>query len=348
VAESKKVRVVQVGCGGMSGAWVGPALKMDSVEYVGLVDISRANAEKLAEKFGLSKALVYGSLAEAIEKTKPDAVFDVTIPGAHHAVTMEALSKGCHVLGEKPMSDSLENARQMVAAAKASGKIYAVIQNRRYEANIQRVKTFLEIGAIGRVHTINSDFYIGAHFGGFRDEMPFPLIVDMAIHTFDAARYMGGLDPVAVYCHSFNPSNSWYKGDASCVVIFEMVDKAGLPVVYCYRGSWCAEGLGTKWESQWRVIGEKGSLTWDGATDIKAQAINPNGKHAFVSEMIDLAVPDRHVEHTGHAGLIRDFVDGILTGTTPQTVCTDNVKSLAMVLAAVESAQTKTRTIVRW
>ncbi len=348
MADSKKVRVVQVGCGGMSGAWVGPAVKMEDVEYVGLVDISRANAEKLAEKFGLSKSLVYGSLAEAIEKAKPDAVFDVTIPGAHYSVTVEALSKGCHVLGEKPMSDSLDNAQKMVAAAKASGKLYAVIQNRRYEPNIQRVQRFLEIGAIGRPHTIHSDFFIGAHFGGFRDEMPFPLIVDMAIHTFDAARYIGGLDPVAVYCHSFNPSNSWYKGDASAIAIFEMVDKAGKPVVYCYRGSWNAEGLSTTWESNWRVIGEKGTLTWSGGAEIKAQAVNPNGKHAFTSEMIDLAVPDRHVEHTGHAGLIRDFVDGIKTGSVPQTVCTDNIKSLAMVLAAVESSQTKTRTIVRW
>ncbi len=343
-----KVRVVQVGCGGMSGAWTGPAVKMANVEYVGLVDLNRANAEKLADKSGLSHSIIYGSLSEAIEKAKPDAVFDVTIPAAHAAVTIEALSKGCHVLGEKPMSDSLDNARKMVAAAKASGKLYAVIQNRRYEANIQRVQKFLGIGAIGRPHTIHSDFFIGAHFGGFRDEMPFPLIVDMAIHTFDAARFIGGLDPVAVYCHSYNPSNSWYKGDASCVAIFEMVDKAGSPVVYCYRGSWSAEGLSTTWESNWRVIGEKGTLTWAGNNDIKAQAINPNGKHAFTSEMIDLAVPDTHVEFTGHAGLIKDFIDGIQTGTTPQTVCTDNIKSLAMVLAAVESAQTKTRTIVRW
>jgi predicted dehydrogenase len=332
----------------MAPAWVDPALKTPGLEYVGLVDINRENAAKLADKFNLSRNIVFGSLAEAIEKTRPDAVFDVTIPAAHAAVTIEALGKGCHVLGEKPMSDSLDNARKMVEAAKASGKLYAVIQNRRYESAIQRINGFLGLGAIGRPHTFHSDFFIGAHFGGFRDEMPHPLIVDMAIHTFDAARYMGNLDPVAVYCHAFNPSSSWYKGDASAVAIFEMVDKAGLPVVYCYRGSWCAEGLQTSWESNWRIIGEKGTLLWDGSPEIKAQAINPSGKHGFTSEMIDLAVPDKHVEHLHHAGLIREFVDCIRTGKTPQTICTDNIKSLAMVLAAVESAATKTRTLVRW
>lgn len=54
-----------------------------------------------------------------------------------------------------------------------------------------------------------------AHFGGFRDKMPSPLILDMAIHHFDLARYMSGADPVAVYAKEFNPAGSWYKGDVS-------------------------------------------------------------------------------------------------------------------------------------
>ena len=54
--------------------------------------------------------------------------------------------------------------------------------------------------------------------GGFREEMDSPLLVDMAIHTFDAARYVTGGDPVSVLCTEFNPPWSWYRGAASAVV----------------------------------------------------------------------------------------------------------------------------------
>jgi len=185
-----KKRVVLVGCGGMSAAWLKPAQQLPDLEIVALVDIRREAAEKRAAEFGLGEAFISTSLTEALEKTEPDGVFDVTVPEAHTPVTLEALARGCHVFGEKPMADSMENARKMVAAAQKAGKIYAVIQNRRYDARIRRLRNFLASGAIGRITTVNCDFYLGPHFGGFRDEMAHPLLVDMAIHTFDAARYI--------------------------------------------------------------------------------------------------------------------------------------------------------------
>ena len=135
------------------------------------------------------------------------------------------------------------------------------MQNRRYDLQIRRLREFLASDALGPVTTVNCDFYIGAHFGGFRDHMKHVLLLDMAIHTFDQARCLAQADPVAVYCHEWNPVSSWYDHDASAVVVFEMT--GGL--VYTYRGSWCSEGLNTTWESDWRIVGTKGSVSWDGA-----------------------------------------------------------------------------------
>ena len=344
MATKKQVRVVIVGCGGMANAWANVAKQMRDVQVVGLVDINPDAAKAFAERHAWSPSIVYPSLKAALRDAKPDAVFDVTIPDAHDKVTIEALKAGCHVMGEKPMAVSLAKAQRMVRTAQEAGRTYAVIQNRRYEPNIQRVRKALAAGKIGQVEEVHSDFYIGAHFGGFRDEMDYPLIVDMAIHTFDAARYISGADPVAVYCHSFNPGHSWYKGDASAVAIFEMTDG----IVYSYRGSWCSEGMNNSWNSDWRIIGSKGSLTWNGADQIKGQAIKPRGKKAFTSELADFTPPAKTVKHQGHAGLIREFVRCIQTGGTPQTICTDNIKSLAMVLAAVKSAKTGKRVKVTW
>src|SRR5579859_7939188 len=132
-----------------------------------------------------------------------------------------------------------------------------VSQNRRYHAQLLALRRLIatEIGTLG---ILNSDFYLGPHFGGFRDEMDNPLILDMAIHTFDAARYLSGADPLAVYCEEFNPTWSWYRGDACATALFEMT--GGLR--YTYRGSWCSEGRMTSWEAEGRAVGPRGTATW--------------------------------------------------------------------------------------
>jgi predicted dehydrogenase len=168
------------------------------------------------------------------------------------------------------------------------------------------------------------------------------LILDMAIHTFDAARAISAADPVSVYCHSFNPGRSWYKGDASAVAIFEMTGG----IVFTYRGSWCAQGLQTPWESQWRVLGQRGTLTWDGNETLRAQVAKTDGKPDYFSETADVPVAVSPLPYTSHEALIRDFVDCVRTGRRPETDCHDNIKSLAMVLAAVRSAHAGRRVTV--
>jgi predicted dehydrogenase len=227
------LKAVLAGCGSMSAAWLKAAREVEGLQIAGLVDLNEAAARKRAAEFELPEAVIGTELAAVLAQLQPDVVFDCTIPEAHVEVTLEALRHGCHVLGEKPLADSMENARRMVAAAEVAGKLYAVIQNRRYDRRIRRLKAFLESGAIGPLTTLHSDFFIGAHFGGFRDRMEHVLLLDMAIHTFDAARFLTGADPVSVYAKEWNPAGSWYDHDASAVAVFQMTD--GL--VYTYRGS---------------------------------------------------------------------------------------------------------------
>jgi predicted dehydrogenase len=114
-------------------------------------------------------------------------------------------------------------------------------------------------------------------------------------------------------------------------------------IVYTYRGSWCAEGLNTGWESEWRIIGEKGTIKWDGGEKIEGQAVAETG--GFQSKLRELNNPnyDSRDRIGGHSGLIREFVDCVRQGQTPETICTDNIKSLAMVFGAIESVKTNKR-----
>ena len=326
-------------CSRRSRGWLDATTQLPNVEVVGLVDIVEDAARKHAAEYSLHNAVIGSTLHDVLAQTSPDIVFDCTIPEAHYEMTLEALTHGCHVLGEKPLADSMEHAREMVAAAQNADKLFAVVQNRRYDPNIRRLSRFLQTGTLGQLMTLNSDFYIGAHFGGFRDHMQHVLLLDMAIHTFDAARLLTQADPVAVYCKEWNPAGSWYDHDASAIALFEMSN--GL--VYTYRGSWCADGLPTSWEADWRIIGQRGSARWDGEQQMQAQIIS--NEQGFISSYADAPIVpyDEHDTIDGHAGLIREFVNCVRNGTTPETVCTDNIKSLAMVFAAIESAETGRR-----
>ena len=338
---SDRLRVVLAGCGGISRAWMHATAQMDDVEYVGLVDLHKKAAQERAEEFKLDEAKVGSDLAEILAATKPDIVFDCTIPEAHVDVTLTALRHGCHVLGEKPLADSMAHAQKMVAAAAAARKQYAVIQNRRFDPRIRSLRAFLDSGAIGQVTTVNADFYIGAHFGGFRDRMKHVLLLDMAIHSFDQARLISGADPRGVVCHEWNPLGSWYDHDASAIALFEMSDD----IVLNYRGSWCAEGLNTTWECDWRIIGTNGSVKWDGADGFQAEVVTKTGGFFSDKEEREIPVVDDGSPR-GHAGVIRHYLDCIQRGTTPETVCTDNIKSLAMVFGAIESAETGQRVVI--
>ncbi len=328
----------------MGRGWIEQALKVPGLKLVGLVDMLPKSAADAAEKFHLPPEVVFTDLNEALAKTNADVVFDVTVPSAHEGVVISALKAGRHVLGEKPMSESLDSAKRMVAAAKESGKTYAVTQNYRYQPAIRALKGFLTAGKIGPVEEVHADFFIGAHFGGFRDQMDYPLILDMSIHTFDAARFLTGADPVSVYCHSFNPKRSWYKGDASAIVIFEMTNGT----VFSYRGSWCSEGQMTDWNSTWRIVGNSGSVQWDGKETFHAQAVKPGGNHKFHSEVQTLELPIPPLTATGHLGVMHEFFDALRQNRKPETDCTDNIKSLAMVLAAVKSAKSGKKEGVEW
>jgi predicted dehydrogenase len=331
-----KLKAVLVGCGAMSRAWLESATVIPDVEISGLVDVIVDSAKARADEFNLSEAIIDSELASVLDHIKPDVVFDCTVPEAHVDVTLAALRSGAHVLGEKPMSDSLDNARRMIRAAEESNRLYAVVQQRRYDSHIISLRSFLKSGQIGPLTTVNSDFFLGAHFGGFRDHMPHVLLMDMAIHTFDAVRFLAGADPVSVYCKEWNPDGSWYDRDASAVAIFEFSNK----MVYTYRGSWCAEGLHTTWESDWRIIGQQGTVKWDGNDKIIAQRVKETG--GFFSQFEELTIQPASLaqEQLGHSGIIREFLNAVTTGQTPQTICTDNIKSLAMVFGAIESAQT--------
>jgi predicted dehydrogenase len=339
-------QVVLAGCGAMARGWIKALSDPDlarRVALVGLVDLNLDAAKRLRDEVGLADVQIGSDLAEMLASTKPDLLFDIVVPAARRDVVATGLANGCHVLTEKPMATSLDEARDLIRLARDAGKLHAVVQNRRYIAGVRRIQELLKGGALGELTSLHADFFIGAHFGGFREVMQNVLLLDMAIHTFDAARFMTGKDALAVYCHESNPRGSWYAHGAAANAIFEFSDD----VTFTYRGSWAAEGANTSWESTWRIVGTRGTLLWDGADRWDAHVVN--GQEGFLRPVAELEIlpPAYDGQTHGHQSVIAEFVRAIETGKPPETVGADNIKSLAMVFGAIESARTKARQAIQ-
>ncbi len=325
-------KVVVVGAGGIFRAWA-PHIKSENLEVVGVVDLNIEAAQKRIDEESYNcKAST--DLAETLKKTKPDFVLDLTVPEAHCSVTCTALEHGCHVIGEKPMASSMDEARRMVETADKTAKMYMVSQSRRWIEQHVAATSLMQANEVGELTTVNCDFYIGAHFGGFRAEMESPLILDMSIHHFDLMRMISGKDPLSVYAHEFNPKGSWYKGDAAASCIFEMSDG----VVFTYRGSWCGEGFQTNWHGEWQFIGERGALSlWREGGALRE--CRPEKGEGLIHNHPSRDIETEELEGTGQFGGLKEMLRFLRTGETPQTECHDNIKSLAMVFAAMESSR---------
>ena len=332
---SRSIHAILVGCGAMSGEWLRAANELN-VKIVALVDIDRRTAEKRREEFNLT-APVYSDFQETFRSVSADAVFDCTVPAVHKEVSSAALATGYHVLEEKPLALTIADASDLVALARRNARIHAVVQNRRFNPGIRQMRRMLDAGVIGEVTTVHVDFFAGPHFGGFRESMPHVLLADMAIHPFDAVRFLLRADAEVVCCDEWVPKNSWYRYGPSVAAIFRMANS----VRFTYRASWCADGFRTSWDGAWRIIGTEGTLVWDGDDEVKAEQVKFQ-EGVFLNET-QLILPKEEPpasEIRGHFSVMNQFVEAVRGGPMPETNSADNIRSLAMVLAAIESCET--------
>jgi predicted dehydrogenase len=324
-----RIKIIQVGAGAMGRLWLDVLAGSADVELVGLVDVDLSAAQRSAAGAGLPNVALARSLPELLDLVAADAVLNVTVPEAHAEVSITALLHGLAVLCEKPLADTLAAALSMIAAAEVGGRLLMVSQSRRYWRNLDALRG--QIAQLGRLGLVQCSFFKAPHFGGFREEMAYPLLTDMAIHQFDLARDLIGSEPAAVYCESFNPSGSWYAGDAAANVAVDFADGTR----FVFTGSWCSPGLETSWNGSWRISAAGGTALWDGDYAPVAQTAD--------GEQIP-AEPGTEPEQI--AGSLAEFVTALRTGAAPSGEAHSNVMSLAMVEGAIRSAQTRRRVVL--
>lgn len=321
-------RIIQTGLGSMGQGWAGVVAQSPRWEAAAYVDINRKALLAAAELHGMPKNRCFKALSEALGTVEADAVLDVTPQQARLEICTTAMDRGLDVLCEKPLADTLANAVALVKHAESTGRTLMVAQNYRYQPVVQTVKRFIQGGRLGRVGYVGVQFHKGPRFGGYREAMAYPLLLDMSIHHFDMMRCMLGADVEAVQGMSINAPWNWNQGDATASVHLEL--KGGIGVNYF--ASWVSRGWETDWNGNWRFEGEKGVLMIE---ESQVYFTNKSGTRRKVSPV---AFPKTH-----QAWLIEHFADCLEKKMEPETSGRNNLNSLATTHAVVKAVREQQR-----
>ncbi len=315
----------------MGGTWVNALKNRPDVDVVALVDIADAPLDKAGEELNVPPERRFKDLAQAVKAVPADAVLTVTPPAVHLPHAKIAFDHGLHLLTEKPIAATLEEAKEMNRLADAAGRILMVAQNYRYSAQMQTLARLVREAPVGPLGHGHIDFYIPGDFrGSFRQTMPYPLLIDMAIHHLDLIRAVTGRDITHVTAHTFRPQWSWYDHHPGLKML--MLLDGDIP--FSYSGDWSARGRNTSWNGAWRLQCEHGSLELLHDNTI-LQATNTFWDNDRTRDPI---APDPTPE-VAQSALLTRFVEACRTGVAPETSGTDNLKSFAAVTAGVRSAE---------
>jgi predicted dehydrogenase len=327
----EKLRLIQCGMGGMGKAWWKNATgSSPDFDLVAIVDIADAPLAEAGEALAIPERVRFKSLKKALAKVEADAVLTVTPPPVHAQHAKLAFSRGLHVLTEKPIADTLASAKKMVQWAQDAGKQLVVGQNYRFHAPMQILKKLVRDKPLGEIGHLHLDFFIAADFTGtFRQTMPYPLLVDMAIHHIDLIRAITGRNIDKITAQSFRPSWSWYAHEPGLNMLIELED--GTPV--SYRGDWSAHGKQTDWNGDWRIQCAHGSIHYSDK-EITLWRSEKWGKN-LSSETVQIKDSGTNPQ----ARLLSDFAAAIRTGEPAETSGIDNLLSFAAVMAGVIGAK---------
>ncbi|HZO91190.1 MAG TPA: Gfo/Idh/MocA family oxidoreductase [Chthonomonadaceae bacterium] len=322
-------RCIVTGLGGRGLYWVQCAHNDPRCEIVGYVEPVEANRKRAIARQNVPEDQIFPTLGAALQNVKADFVLDVTPPAVHHQIAQEAFDAGLHVLGEKPLSDDYNVARQVVEYGRERGRKHMITQNYRFGSFPRTTRQLLAEGLIGQPGQCDIQFYIpwadspGSHYV----TQPYMLINDMMVHHFDMLRYVLGAEPESVHAITWNHPWGWHQGDAAHAIVFFYPH--GLVATHVACG--CAVGSQTGWNGDWRIEGPLGSIDWD--KDQMRHTRLHRTERPIQEALTPISVPP------ADQAILDEFFAAIEQDREPECSAADNLKSLAMVFAAIKSAQ---------
>ena len=321
------IRLLCIGLGGMGHHDWNAAIDSGGFNPVGGVDVKEEARAVFAEKTG---APTFGSADKALAAVEADAVLVATPDEFHAPLAIQFLERGLDVICEKPMAESLEDGQRMHATAEANGRMLMIHQQLRWYPMHHCARRLIDEGAIGAVRRL--DFRMSAFsdvcLRGYRSKLPHLILQDLAIHHFDLIRYLSGQECESLYVRDW-PSLELGLPITAPTDACAILNMTG-PVTACYTSTNRQLMDAVGYACAARIAGTKGELIL-GNDQVKLQT---RAGHA-AGEEPQVITPEPPEIDTWQA-----FARAIQTREPTLTSSGNNLQSLAMLFAAIESAET--------
>ena len=322
------VKILQIGAGIRGRHWVQLVKGYPDATCVALVE---PDATNLAAARGMAGegCTFHADLDDALAKRPADAALIVSPDRLHREHAIRCLEAGMHVLVEKPLAPSLEDALAIVDKARQVGKQVIVAEQYRFWPAERTVRKLLDDGAIGKVDhctVIDRRRQPASGEGPWMAELDYPHLQDIAVHHFDSFRMWFGR-PDSIFAKAWRtPWASDYRGRCNTEAIIGFGD-----VHLQYLGTMRSH----RFAFSMFVEGEKGAI-W---TNRKYVFLRKGGARFFMP-VRNVAVPkgdDAPYPNGGTTSILNSLRDAVQKGAVAETAAADNVWSIAMFEAGKRS-----------
>ena len=334
-SSERKVGYAIIGLGRIAGHFMEAIQQTGNSKVTALVSGHRDKAERIAEKYGVPKSAIYNyENMDAIRDNKNvDAVY-VALPNSMHAeYTIRSAKAGKHVLCEKPMSATVKEAEEMIAACKTANVKLMIAYRCHYEpTNLKAVKMIRD-GQIGEVQSIQSAFGFSCDPSDWRLSKPLAgggPIMDVGIYSLNATRYLTGEEPEAINAYAHTSANDPRFKTVEENVVWTTKFPSGILAT-------CNTTYGAPMQGYYRVHGSKGWLevveafSYEGLV-LKAECVDAQGKYVKLEEANPEKDPAHFVREADH------FSDCVLKNLMPKTPGEEGLRDMTYIRQIYKSA----------
>lgn len=335
-----QIRIGVIGCGSIAQNRHLPEYETNPDAIIAAVcDIVPERAEAAAEKYG---AAAYTDFEAMLKEADIDAV-SVCTPNVHHApMSIAALKAGKHVLCEKPMAVSAEEAEAMIKAAEASGRKLMIAHNQRFVPSHQKAREMIETGELGRIYSFRTSFghggpevwsADGADSWFFKKDQAFiGAMGDLGVHKSDLLRYLLGEEFTEAAAFIETTAKDKADVDDTAAVILKTESK----IIGTLAASWSYRA---KEDNSTVLYGEKAILRLEDDPEHSLIIHYTDGR--TVKQQLGAIQTNETDGQNADSGVISRFLECIIQDKEPAVSGEEGLKSLKVILAALESSRTK-------
>lgn len=331
-----------IGCGRIASNHIQAVLGNQELQLVAVCDIVKAKMDTLLAKNGLEEAGLikrYVNFKQMIANEKIELVSIATESGLHAEIALYCIEQGIHVIIEKPMAMSLEDADKIIELASQKGVKVAACHQNRFNMAVQKMRQAVEAGRFGKlshgtVHVRwnrNRDYYTQAPWRGTWAQDGGALM-NQCIHGIDLLRWLMGNDIVEVYGKTKRQFHDYLEAE-----------DLGMAVVTFKNGAVATiEGTTNVYpqnlEETLYLFGENGTVKLGGKSTntIDVWVFADSSEEDLLNKGFEENVSN--VYGNGHAGLFADMVDAIINDRAPYVDACAGKAALELVLAIYKSA----------